>query len=208
MTMKTIKRGDRGEEVRKLQAALSLIADGIFGVVTEEAVKCFQREAGLTPDGIVGAKTWAALGISEPKELNLKTSRKITEIIVHCTATREGTPVSVEQIRQWHRQRGFADIGYHYVIDLNGGIHKGRDIDKVGAHCLNHNANSIGVVYVGGLDAHGKAKDTRTEAQKIALVNLLKALKVNYPKATIHGHRDYARKDCPCFDATKEYAKL
>lgn len=195
--------------MRKLQAALSLIADGIFGAVTEEAVKCFQREAGLTPDGIVGAKTWAALGIEEEQGLKLTTNkRKIAEIIVHCTATREGTPVSVEQIRQWHRQRGFADIGYHYVIDLNGGIHRGRDIDKVGAHCLNHNVNSIGVCYVGGLDANGKAKDTRTPAQKEALVNLLKALKVNHPKATIHGHRDFAKKDCPCYDATKEYKGL
>ena len=148
--------------------------------------------------------------------------RSIDKIIVHCSATREGQHVTVQQIRQWHLQRKFADIGYHYVIDLNGGIHRGRDIDKVGAHCLNHNAHSIGVVYVGGLDAHGKAKDTRTEAQKVALVNLLKALKVNYPKARIIGHRDTSPdlngngiieerewiKDCPCFDATKEYAKL
>ena len=206
--MKTIKRGDKGNEVRILQRALNLIDDGIFGVVTEEAVKCFQKAHDLTPDGIVGAKTWAALGISEKSELTYKSKRKINEIIVHCSATKEGVPVTVESIRQWHLMRGFSDIGYHYVIDLNGGIHKGRDIDKVGAHCLNHNVYSIGVCYVGGLDANGKAKDTRTQAQKEALVNLLKALKVNHPKATIHGHRDFAKKDCPCYDATKEYKGL
>lgn len=205
--MKTIRKGSQGEDVKVLQRALHLIDDGIFGPLTEEVVKAHQRKYGLTADGVVGAQTWATLGISEP--LKLKTRRSIKEIIVHCSATREGQQVTVSQIRQWHRQRNFADIGYHYVVYLDGSIHAGRPLDQVGAHCTGHNTYSIGVCYVGGLAIDGKtAKDTRTAAQKTALLNLLKDLKKEYPRATIHGHREFAKKDCPCFDAKKEYAGL
>jgi N-acetylmuramoyl-L-alanine amidase len=135
--------------------------------------------------------------------------RKITEIIVHCSATPEGRDVSANEIDRWHRNRGFAQIGYHYVVRLNGVIETGRPVDKIGAHCLGHNANSIGVCYVGGYAADGHtAKDTRTAAQKQALRNLLRELLNRYPGATVHSHRDFAAKACPCFDATKEYANL
>ena len=202
--MMTLKRGSRGEDVRVLQRALHLADDGIFGKVTEDAVKTFQREHGLTADGIVGAKTWAAINAAD----NYWTKRKINEIIVHCSATKEGQPVTVEEIRRWHLQRGFADIGYHFVIYIDGTLHNGRPINKDGAHCTGHNSNSIGICYVGGLDSKGKAKDTRTAAQKAALVTLLKRLKSLYPLATIHGHREFANKACPCFDARTEYSKL
>ena len=99
-------------------------------------------------------------------------------------------------------------IGYHYVVYLDGTIHQGRSEDQIGAHCLKHNTNSIGVVYVGGLDANGKPKDTRTEAQKQGLRKLLTELKRKYPKATIHSHKDFAPKACPSFDATKEYKEI
>lgn len=131
--------------------------------------------------------------------------RQINEIIVHCTATREGQNFKVEDINRWHKQRGWNMIGYHYVVYLDGTIHQGRSEDQIGAHCLKHNTNSIGVVYVGGLDANGKPKDTRTEAQKQGLRKLLTELKRKYPKATIHSHKDFAPKACPSFDATKEY---
>ncbi|MDR0833857.1 MAG: N-acetylmuramoyl-L-alanine amidase [Candidatus Symbiothrix sp.] len=135
--------------------------------------------------------------------------RKINEIIVHCTATPEGRNVTVAEVDKWHRARGFNGIGYHYLIGLDGTVLKGRDIELVGAHCLNHNANSIGVCYVGGLALDGKtAKDTRTIAQRNALKSLLKDLKTKYPGATIHGHREYANKACPCFDAKNEYKDL
>lgn len=91
--------------------------------------------------------------------------RKINEIIVHCTATQDGKNIKVEDINRWHKERGWNMIGYHYVVYLDGTIHQGRSEDQIGAHCLKHNTNSIGVVYVGGLDANGKPKDTRTEAQ-------------------------------------------
>lgn len=131
--------------------------------------------------------------------------RKINEIIVHCTATQDGKNIKVEDINRWHKERGWNMIGYHYVVYLDGTIHQGRSEDQIGAHCLKHNTNSIGVVYVGGLDANGKPKDTRTEAQKQGLRKLLTELKRKYPKATIHSHKDFAPKACPSFDATKEY---
>ena len=132
--------------------------------------------------------------------------RKINEIIVHCTATQEGKDFKAADIDRWHKQRGWDGIGYHHVVDLDGTVEPGRPESKQGAHCLGHNANSIGVVYVGGLASDGKTpKDTRTPQQKETLVKLLTKLKHRYPGATIHGHRDFAAKACPSFDATTEY---
>lgn len=135
--------------------------------------------------------------------------RKINEIIVHCAATQEGKDFTVQQIDSWHRQRGFRCIGYHYVIYRDGSVHCGRPESQVGAHCTGHNANSIGVCYIGGCASDGKTpKDTRTDAQKASLLKLLRELKAKYPVAAIHGHRDFANKACPSFDATKEYKDL
>lgn len=135
--------------------------------------------------------------------------RKINEIIVHCTATAEGKNFKAADIDRWHKAKGWNRIGYHHVVDLDGTVEPGRPESEVGAHCLKHNANSIGVVYVGGLASDGKTpKDTRTPEQKAALVKLLTELKQLYPNATIHGHRDFAAKACPSFDATKEYKDI
>ena len=151
-----------------------------------------------------------------------KSKRKIDYIIVHCTATKEGNEVSVDEIRSWHKQRGWSDIGYHYVVCLNGEVNDGRDVDISGAHARNYNSNSVGVVYVGGLDKSGKAKDTRTEAQKEGLLELLKELRKLYPDAKIMGHYDTSPdkngngvvdswekiKECPCFNAKEEYKDI
>lgn len=131
--------------------------------------------------------------------------RGISEIIVHCTATREGQAVTVADITRWHKERGFVTIGYHYIIGLNGEVWKGRPEDQVGAHAQGHNSNSIGVCYVGGLDSAGKPKDTRTELQKQSLLTLINGIKARYPRATVHSHKEFANKACPCFDAGKEY---
>ena len=136
-------------------------------------------------------------------------ARRIDKIIVHCSATPEGKDYSVDTIRKWHLQRGFSDIGYHYIIYRDGSIHTGRDESVIGAHCKGHNSNSIGVCYIGGVAADGKTpKDTRTIEQKQSLVKLLKELKTKYPQASIHGHRDFSSKACPSFDATKEYSSI
>ncbi len=127
--------------------------------------------------------------------------RNINEIIIHCAATPEGKPFTVADIDHWHRQRGWKGIGYHFVIYLDGSVYKGRPIEQVGAHCLGHNTNSIGVCYIGGCTAGGKRpKDTRTQAQKASLVRLITELRRQYPKATVHGHCEFANKACPAFD--------
>ena len=135
--------------------------------------------------------------------------REINKIIIHCSATREGENFEVAEIRKWHLARGFNDIGYHFYIDLYGEIHKGRDINKIGAHCKGHNRNSIGICYCGGVEADGKTpKDTRYDCQKESLIAVLRTLKAMYPNAVIHSHNDFANKACPSFNATEEYEDL
>ena len=201
-----IKRGSRGEAVKKLQYYLHLQTDGVFGANTEEAVKQYQRSVGLTADGIVGKKTWEKLQLTNRFDVS---ARSINEIIVHCTATQEGKDYTANDIRKWHQSQGWSDIGYHYIVRLDGTIENGRNVNIAGAHCTGHNTHSIGVVYVGGVSADGKTpKDTRTDAQRVALKMLLIELKRLYPQAKIHGHRDFANKACPSFDATNEYKNL
>lgn len=201
--METLKRGSRGEAVKTLQKALNLLADGIYGPMTEEGVKNFQRANGLTADGIVGPKTWTKI---QPGNR----TRVITGIILHCTATQEGHNATVEAIRNFHvNVRHFSDIGYHYVIYPDGSVHTGRDVNISGAHCTGHNAHTIGISYVGGLDKNGKPKDTRTPAQKKAIAELVAKLRDTYkiPKSNVYGHYEFANKACPCFNVEKEFRK-
>lgn len=149
--------------------------------------------------------------------------RKINKVIIHCSATPEGRDYTVADIDRWHRERGFNEIGYHYVVYRDGSVHAGRDVAKIGAHCKGQNADSIGICYIGGMTADNKqAKDTRTDAQKRALRVLIAKLVKEYPIKEILGHRDTSpdtdgdgivephewTKMCPCFDAREEYKDL
>ncbi len=133
--------------------------------------------------------------------------RKIDKIIIHCAATPEGRDIKTETIRSWHMKgRGWSDIGYHFVIELDGSIRNGRPVERAGAHVKGHNANSIGICYVGGIDKSNNAKDTRTEAQKKSLNELIDSLRAVYKDATIHGHNEFSAKACPSFDVQKEFS--
>lgn len=134
--------------------------------------------------------------------------RKITKIIVHCTATKAGREVTVAEIDGWHRARGFRCIGYHYLVNLKGEVSAGRPEAEIGAHCLGQNAESIGVVYAGGLAADGTPADTRTPQQKTALRELISDLRRRFPSATVHSHYEFAAKACPCFNAGEEYGEM
>lgn len=235
------KEGSRGAVVKQIQKAVGAYPDGIWGMVTTECVKRWQKAHGLSADGLAGPATLAKLGIAvtasavspQPAQLTVRhhglllkrSRRRINYIVVHCTATPEGRALSVEQIRRDHRAHGWADIGYHYVVTLDGLPHLGRDVDIAGSHVKGHNADSIGVAYVGGLENKPiayeklKAKDTRTEVQKAELLSLLMDLRKLYPSAKIVGHRDFSEdkngngiidpweriKECPSFDAKSEY---
>jgi len=139
-----------------------------------------------------------------------KLMRTINLIVIHCSATRCDRPFPMEALEACHRARGFRCCGYHYYITRDGQLHVGRSEDVPGAHARRYNAHSIGVCYEGGLDSKGEAADTRTPAQRHALIALLRSLKQDYPDAEILGHNDlpWVRKKCPCFDARAEYAEL
>ncbi len=228
--MTTLKLGNKGQDVTLLQQKLGIKADGIFGPQTDKAVREYQKEHGLTQDGIVGPHTWESLGVITPG------LRRIDTIIIHCSATREGQPYTVAKIDAAHKARKFSSyvvnrethyIGYHFIIMPDGTIVECRPIAKIGCHASGHNANSIGICYMGGLDAkdtNGKmTKDTRTPQQKASLIKLIKELKAKYPTIKrVIGHRDTSPdkngngiidpyeyiKACPCFDAGPEYQHL
>ena len=138
--------------------------------------------------------------------------RTITLLVIHCSAVKPDQTSSAAQIDTWHRKDNHwkFGIGYHYVIRRDGTIEPGRPEWMVGAHCLNHNAHSLGICYEGGLDINGEYDDTRTSAQKAAMRTLLEELHARYPRAVIVGHHDLdPRKDCPCIpDVAHEYADL
>lgn len=129
--------------------------------------------------------------------------RKIDGIIIHCSATPEGRDVSAATIRKWHKAKGWNDIGYHYIIRLDGTVEVGRPVEQPGAHCTGHNQTTIGVCYIGGVAKDGKTpKDTRTDAQKASLLELVKTLQTVHrvPSSNIFGHNEFANKACPSFD--------
>lgn len=130
----------------------------------------------------------------------------IDAIIIHCSATKEGIDYHLADIDKWHREKGWKCCGYNYVIDLDGQVEIGRPITMDGAHCVGYNNHSIGICYIGGLDKSGRAKDTRTDAQKASLATLVYRFIEKYPIVEVLGHRDTgAKKDCPCFDVRPEF---
>lgn len=129
---------------------------------------------------------------------NLGTPKYVT---IHCSATPEGREISAETISKWDIER-FNQVSYHYVIEIDGTVKNTLPLDRLGAHVGGHNSNNIGICYVGGLDADGNPKDTRTDAQKSAMVGLLDELHGKFGALQVLGHKDWpnVQKACPCFD--------
>ncbi|MFV0377759.1 MAG: N-acetylmuramoyl-L-alanine amidase [Mangrovibacterium sp.] len=152
-------------------------------------------------------------------------------IIIHCSATRENSDVTIEQIDQMHKARNFKrpnqsealkHIGYHYYIRKDGTVNTGRHEDELGAQCKGWNDRSIGICYEGGLDAHGNAKDTRTPEQKKCMIDLVNDVCSRWDILQVIGHRDTSPdlngngtieaserlKECPCFDVKPEFSSF
>jgi hypothetical protein len=135
--------------------------------------------------------------------------RKIDLIIIHCADTYPRMDIGVKEIDQWHKERGWKGVGYHYVIRRNGVIETGRPENEIGAHVTGHNRFSIGVCWVGGKGEDGLPQDNRTESQKQSLRSLIHGLHSKYPDAIIAGHSDFNNnKDCPCFNVQAEFGWL
>lgn len=208
----------KSEEVKKIQQALGIAADGIFGNITDTKVREFQKANGLTPDGIVGQKTWEKLF----KSSGVQTTRSITYLFVHCTAGSQfETPQGL--LNFFYKTKKWSRPGYHYVVSADGTVTNIWPEDKYSNGVKDMNAHSINIAWIGGVTKeHPEGIDNRTEAQKKALRQLLKELKAKYPKAKIMGHRDTSPdlnhngiidpweriKACPCFDAMVEYKDL
>lgn len=134
--------------------------------------------------------------------------REINAIIVHCSATPvswmagSSTEAQAREIRRWHMQeRGWRDIGYHFVIGRDGSMVPGRPLDRAGAHVRGHNRDTIGVCLIGG---HGgtatdQFEDNFTQAQDIALREVIGNLRARFGPLPVHGHNEFAAKACPCF---------
>lgn len=139
-------------------------------------------------------------------------TRPINKIILHCTATFASQKVTMADIKRWHvAENGWEDVGYHFVIDQQGNVHQGRDINKQGAHCKGFNQMSVGICYIGGLDDEtGSPMDTRTPAQRSAMMVLVKDImrKCGLRIEHVHCHNEFSKRSCPCFtraDFVKEY---
>lgn len=140
--------------------------------------------------------------------------RDLKLVVVHCSATPPSADIGVAEIRVWHtRDRGWQDIGYNFAIRRNGTIEGGRDLDndgdyfeEIGAHVAGKNSISIGICMIGGVKQGNPniAEDNFTDAQWKALRQLLRVCRADYPKATIHGHNEFANKACPSFDVQHE----
>ena len=148
--------------------------------------------------------------------------RTINLIVIHCSTTREDKSFTEYDLDVCHRRRGFNGTGYHFYIRKNGDIKSTRPIERIGAHSRGFNKESIGICYEGGLDKNGKAKDTRTDAQKKAMRELVQDICHRHDIIDILGHRDTSpdkngngivekcewMKECPCFDVKSEFTSF
>lgn len=145
--------------------------------------------------------------------------RDIRCIVVHCSATRPNQLIGAAEIRRWHQDQGWADIGYHFVIRRDGTMEPGRKLHVMGAHVKDHNRYTVGICLVGGISLHGpiRAEDNYTLQQYRKLLETVLWLRETYPEARICGHRDLSPdldkdgvvereewvKECPCFDVAE-----
>lgn len=141
----------------------------------------------------------------------MRSTESVRFLIIHCSASYENHPYTMEQLERDHRARGFRKAGYHFYIRRDGTVYRPRRLLEVGAHCRPYNRCSIGICYEGGRRADGLYGDTRTQEQMEELRDIVKALKAIFPRAVVTGHRDMpgaTPKECPCFDVAKWWSDV
>lgn len=151
-------------------------------------------------------KKFSSIGnIVDPRNPFISKLRTVDQIIFHCTATKWGQECGAKKVDEMHLLR-FGErsgCGYHYIINVDGSVEKGRWSDYPGAHAKNNNLDTIGIAYAGGLDKFGKQMiQGMNEAQYRTAKTLAKALLKGYnlePK-DFRGHNElpFVNKGCPC----------
>lgn len=131
-------------------------------------------------------------------------------LVVHCAATPPSMDIGVTEIRKWHTDKGWSDVGYHGIIRRDGTFEKGRSLHTRGAHAKGWNSTSWGFCLVGGVDENGKPEDNFTHEQFATLLRTLTAARHMAPNAEMCGHRDLdsehqSLKECPSFDVRDWY---
>ena len=206
-----LRLGSRGRAVVDVQARLKracypeLEVDGYFGEYTLMAAKRFQILNGLIIDGIIGSQTSAVL--------NTLTNEGLLYLFIHCTASPlSAIHVTGTWVKEYHTERkGWSRPGYSDVIELNGKLtniyeydhdtRTERDEYTWGTRLLNRNSRHV--CYVGGVEAHGEAEDTRTDAQMDTLAAYVKTQIAYNPTLIVAGHNQVQRKACPSFDVVE-----
>jgi N-acetylmuramoyl-L-alanine amidase len=214
--------GDYGEKteiaLQAFQTRVGLVPDGRYGEMSltalvrattpAKAPKRAEPDKSAMGQVIAFPAAQPAVAAPPPNVATLKlldTARVIDDLWVHCAATPEGKDFTVEDIRQWHKARGFTDVGYHYVVYRDGRIMVARPVGQVGAHVQGHNTGSIGICYIGGVSADGKsAKDTRTPEQRSSTLWLVGQLVAKHRIKRVRGHNEVATKACPSFDVQRD----
>lgn len=137
----------------------------------------------------------------------MKLRKHTNKIIIHFTETAEFQNFDINKVREWHIQRGFSDIGYHFLIKLDGTVQIGRQIDLIGAHCHGENYDSVGICYVGGKCHDGTLGDTRTLEQIKSIETVIAFVRSVYGYIPCFGHNDFSKKVCPGYNVKNEHNK-
>lgn len=127
--------------------------------------------------------------------------RVIDSVVWHMSETPPNMDIGSKEIREWHLELGFRNIGYHFVIRKDGTIERGRPIHESGAHCRGKNAKSIGICYVGGWEGN----DDRTREQVEAMHKLMASLTTTFGALDVFGHYEFSTKSCPNFNPKQEF---
>ena len=138
------------------------------------------------------------------KELEVRSINTIRDFIVHCSDSDYDYHDDISVIDEWHKERGWTCVGYHYFIKKNGEFQRGRPVGTIGAHCKGHNHNSVGICLSGKTDFN--------TIQYRALRGVFKRLLISFnmfgtrrSNFYIFHHRDYnPNKTCPNFDLDKD----
>lgn len=126
--------------------------------------------------------------------------RPVNRLFIHCAATPPTMDIGAKEIRKWHKDKGWSDIGYHWVIRRNGKIEDGRPINKVGAHVKGYNTGSLAICMIGGVDIEMNPTPNFTDKQWHTLELMVRSIKAQIPHITIHGHNEFDHgKACPSF---------